>query len=225
MTHIDEETMILYHYGESDDGKRVEHHLSTCEACRGELDAIARDLEDVGSIPAPERDADYGTEVWRAIAPRLERDHRRRTWILAVAAVLLAGTFLAGRLSTRWDQGAPQTEVRERILLVALGEHLDRSEVLLLEIANENEPGLGRDAARDLLRESRLYRQTAYRVGDVATGDVLDELERLLLDVVHGTSPNDALRTRIEEQDVLFKIRFLQTSVKAREEELALQQF
>ena len=62
-------------------------------------------------------------------------------------------------------------------------------------------------------------------VGDVATSDVLDELERLLLDVAHGTTPNDALKSRIEEQDVLFKIRVLQTSVRARKEQLAPQRF
>jgi len=164
-------------------------------------------------------------EVWRRVAPRLARPRSRTTWLLAAAAVLLAGTFLAGRLSTRWGADVPQVEVRERILLVALGEHLDRSEVLLLELVNTETGGLGQEAARELLRESRLYRQTAYRVGDVATSDVLDELERLLLDVAHGTTANDALRSRIEEQDVLFKIRVLQTSVRAREEQLAPQKF
>ena len=158
---------------------------------------------------------------------------RERCWWLAAAAVLLAATFVAGRLSTRFDTRPPEAEVRERILLVALGEHLDRSEVLLLEVANAEQPEVanaedgddGRSAARELLRESRLYRQTAHQMGDVATGDVLDELERLLLDVAHGTTPTDTLRTRIEQQDVLFKIRLLQTSVKAREEELAPQKF
>ena len=225
MTHLEEETLILHHYGESDDPASVELHLRECEHCREELDAIDHDLQDVGSIPAPERGADYGAEVWRAVAPRLIRRRSRRTWLLAAAAMLLAGTFLAGRLSTRWGSDIPQPEVRERILLVALGEHLDRSEVLLLEVVNTENGELGPESARELLRESRLYRQTAYRVGDVATSDVLDELERLLLDVAHGTTPNDALKSRIEEQDVLFKIRVLQTSVKAREEKFAPQKF
>lgn len=225
MSHLEEETLILHHYRESDDPASVELHLRDCEQCREELDAIGHDLQDVGSIPAPERSADYGAEVWRAVAPRLVRRRSRRTWLLAAAAILLAGTFLTGRLSTRRGADVPQVEVRERILLVALGAHLDRSEVLLLEVVNTNNGEVGQEAARELLRESRLYRQTAYRVGDVATSDVLDELERLLLDVAHGTTPNDALKSRIEEQDVLFKIRVLQTSVRAREEQLVLQKF
>jgi len=225
MSHLEEETLILHHYGESDDPASVELHLRDCEPCREELDAIDHDLQDVGSIPAPERGADYGAEVWRTVAPRLVRRRSRRTWLLAAAAILLAGTFLAGRLSTRWGADVPQVEVRERILLVALGEHLDRSEVLLLEVVNTDNGEVGQEAARELLRESRLYRQTAYRMGDVATSAVLDELERLLLDVAHGTTPNDALKSRIEEQDVLFKIRVLQTSVRAREEHFAPQKF
>jgi hypothetical protein len=225
MNHLEEETLILHHYRESDDPASVELHLQDCELCREELLAIGRDLQDIGSIPAPERDGNYGLEVWRRVAPRLVRRRSRTTWFLAAAAILLAGTFLAGRLSTRWGADAPPVEVRERILLVALGEHLDRSEVLLLEVVNTQNGGLGQEAARELLRESRLYRQTAYRVGDVATSDVLDELERLLLDVAHGTTPDDALRSRIEEQDVLFKIRVLQTSLRAREQELAPQKF
>jgi hypothetical protein len=46
-----------------------------------------------------------------------------------------------------------------------------------------------------------------------------------LLDLAHGTTPNHALLSRIEEQDVLFKIRVLQTSVRAREDQLATQRF
>jgi len=225
MNHLDEETLILHYYGESDEPASVELHLRDCEPCRGELLAIGRDLQNVGSIPAPVRGADYGSQVWRRVAPRIARRRARTVWLLAAAAILLAGTFLAGRLSMRWGAEIPQVEVRERILLVGLGEHLDRSEVLLLELVNTENGGLEEEAARELLRESRLYRQTADRVGDVATSDVLDELERVLLDVAHGTTPSDALRSRIEEQDMLFKIHVLQTNVKAREKQLVSQKF
>ncbi len=225
MRHLEEQALILHHYGEGDDPALVERHLLDCKRCRDELDAIGRDLRDVGSIPAPERGADYGAEVWRAVAPRLAHRRSRRTWVLAAAAVVLTGTFLAGRLSTRLGSDIPQDEVRERILLVALGEHLDRSEVLLLEVVNTEKGELGQEAARELLRASRLYRQTAHQVGDIATGDVLEELERLLLDVAHGSTPSDTLKSRIRDRDVLFKIRVLQTNFKARGQLLAPQRF
>lgn len=225
MTHLNEETLILHHYRESDDPDFVESHLEDCERCREELEAIRRDLADVGSIPAPERGPDYGGEVWRAVAPRLEHRTSRSWWLLAAAAALLAATFLAGRLSTSSGDAIAQAEVRERVLLIALDEHLERSEVLLLELVNADNSEVGQETARELLLESRLYRQSARQAGDVATSDVLDQLERVLLDVAHGATPNDALLSRIEEQDVLFKIRVLQTSVRAREDQLALQKF
>jgi len=225
MNHLDEDTLIFYHYGESDDSVSTEVHLRECERCRAELEAVRRDLRDVGSIPAPERGPDYGAEVWRAVAPRLGRPKSRAAWLLVAAAVLLASTFLAGRMSTRVGSDLSQSEVRERILLVALGEHLERSEILLLEVVNADNGAIGLETATELLRESRLYRQTAHQVGDVATSDILDELERVLLDLAHGTTPNHALLSRIEEQDVLFKIRVLQTSVRAREDQLATQRF
>jgi len=40
--------------------------------------------------------------------------------------------------------------------------------------------------AEDLLQENRLYRQTALQEGDTGLASVLDELERVLLDVAHS---------------------------------------
>lgn len=224
MSHVEEDTLILYYYGESEDQESVERHLRACTRCRGELDALVRDLADIGSIAAPERGEDYGARVWDAIAPRLRRHPPRRGWLVAAAALLVAGTFLVGRWSIRGTE-SPGIDVRESILLVALDEHLSRSEVLLLEVVNADESDLGRRAARELVRESRLYRQTARRVGDVATAETLDELERLLLDVSHGATPAETLESRIEEQDLLFKIRVLQASIEAREQKLAPTKF
>lgn len=225
MTHLDEDTLILYYYGEGDDLPSVKRHLRDCERCREDLEAITHDLGHIRSMDAPQRGADYGARVWRTIAPRLRPQRARRARLVAAAAILLAATFLVGRWSTRWQADFSAPDVRERILLVALGEHLSRSEVWLLEAVNAEGGVLGRDAARELVRESRLYRQTAYRVGDVTTVETLDELERLFLDATHGTTSNEMLKSRIEERDLLFKIRVLQAGVTAREEELALTKF
>ena len=226
MKHLDEDELVLYHYGDGENAPAVEQHLATCAACWSELAELETILADVSALPVPHRGDEYGEEVWAAIAPKLSpRRHASRVFMLAVAALLLAGSFLVGRFSARWDAPPPSAEIRERILLVALGEHLDRSQMLLLEVVNGPESTFEPDAARELLHESRLYRQSAYRIGDVATTEVLDQLERLLLDVAHGTTRGDVLTARIVEQDVFFKIRVLQTNVRRREEELTSQQF
>ena len=228
MNHLTEDELILHYYGEGEGSAAVESHLAECAHCREDFGALEQLLGEVAAsdMPVPERDELYGSRVWQAIAPRLGKSGTNRAWLAVAAAVLLAMTFFVGRLSTRWDSAAPAPEVRERILLVALGEHLDRSQMLLLEVVNASEAGgLPRESARELVRESRLYRQTADQVGNVAMTDALEELERLLLDVAHGASSTPDLRARIDEQDVLFKIRVLQTSVQEREQDLQPRKF
>src|SRR5438067_7691663 len=67
-------------------------------------------------------------------------------------------------------------------------------------------------SAEDLVDASRLYRQTAAEAGDIATANVLDELERTLLDIAHGPSKlGEAelkqMQRRIEAQGLIFKVR------------------
>jgi hypothetical protein len=190
-------------------------------------------LEAVPPPSVPHRDEAYGREVWRRLAPKLTGQPRPRRRLLfapaslvRVAAILalLLGAFLIGRLTS---QRAPQPSpapVRERILLVAVGDHLERSEVVLLDFVNsESSAGASeraRERARNLLADNRLYRQTAASSGDPAVAGVLDELERVLIEMAHGpvsAESREALRRRIETEGVLFKIHVLDTRVRAGE--------
>ena len=75
--------------------------------------------------------------------------------------------------------------MRERVLLVAVGDHLERSRVLLVEWMNESE-GAAPRGAEELLRTNRLYRASAERDGDADVADVLLELERALLEIARA---------------------------------------
>ena len=73
------------------------------------------------------------------------------------------------------------------------------------------------------MSESRLYRQTAMHTGDTAVASVLDDLDRVLLDIAHGPSkisPGELekLRRRLEAEGILFKIRVLGSNVRNQEE-------
>ena len=73
--------------------------------------------------------------------------------------------------------------------------------------------------AGDLVTETRLYRQTATRTGDTRIASVLDELERVLVDITHAPSkisPQELgnLRQRLEADGILFKIRVLGSNVR-----------
>jgi hypothetical protein len=170
---------------------------------------------------------------------------------LAVAgafAALLVASFLAGQFYShtpgsqspkvvemaKTQPGGAKTQpggeqqVRERILLVAVGDYLERSHMMLIELVNANAKGpiditSAQERAEDLLTENRLYRQTADHTGDTAVSTVLDELDRVLLDIAHSPSklsPGDLeqFRQRLKAEGILFKIRVLGSNVRNQEE-------
>jgi hypothetical protein len=241
MNHLSEEQLILHYYGEEDDALPAERHLDECEACRALYGSLQRALNVVDSLPVPEPGAEYGEQVWKRIEHRLPaRRDVRWGWALpapwrwaaagAAFAALLVAAFLAGRFYPHARQSvqlAADTQAGERILLVAVGDYLERSQMVLIELANARSPGsldISSEQERtvDLISENRLYRQTAAHTGDAAVAGVLDELERVLLDIAHAPSrlspaELEKLRQRLEAEGILFKIRVLGSNVRHQE--------
>ena len=71
MNHLTEEQFVLYYYGEGDGSPAVRAHLDACEACRAEYASLQRVLNVVDSAPVPERDANYGAQVWNRLQHKL----------------------------------------------------------------------------------------------------------------------------------------------------------
>ena len=235
MNHLSEEQLVLFYYGESEEAAGVEEHLGGCEQCRADFRALQLVLNTVDSAPVPERGAEYGQAVWQRIADHVGSRKRRRSftwwmWAPATAALVLAA-FFAGRLSHRAEvppASASNQQVRERILLVAVGDHLERSQLVLAELSNApDQKGKldisdERQMAEDLLDDNRLYRQTARTTGDAAVASVLDDLERVLIEIAHSPSEVSAdqlaeLQQQIENHGLLFKIRVLGSHVRDEE--------
>lgn len=232
-THISEEELVLFYYGEAGDAAPIEEHLSGCEQCRAEYRAVQTVLNTVDATPVPERGPEYGELVWRRIEKRVRR--RRKivwfswwTWAPATAALLLLA-FFAGRLSRRPEAPVVASgHVRERVLLVAVGDHLERSQMVLAELSNAP-AGKGKidisyeqHMAEDLLDANRLYRQTANSTGQAAVANMLDDLERTLLEIANGPSQLDGrqldeLRQEIKDKGLLFKIRVIGSKVEQEE--------
>lgn len=233
MNHLSEEQLLDAYYGDSGPGLR--QHLSDCAECRSSFDRMKELLDSVREYPAPERGSGYGAEVWARVLPQLPLAKPRRKWFhgwaLAPAlATVLAIAFIAGMLTQRQRQlAAISTTARERVLLIAMSEHLDRSQIVLTELVNATPASMDlsdqRNRARDLLNENRLLRQTALRAGDSSDAALLDELERVLLDIAN--SPPDisaddleALQKRIESEGLLFKVRITSTDVRQKGQKL-----
>src|SRR5207247_432856 len=181
MRHMRGDELSAYREGVAERRAVIADHLSDCEKCRAEMERIEAVLAALDTLPVPDPGADYGRQVWKEIAPRLA-DKPGRWWqvwleprrLVAAGAVmaLIVAAFVAGRFTRRDGTGdniASKKQVRERILVLAVGEHLGHSERMLIELSNEapdnakqKEVDISAEQRRaeDLLQENRLYRQT-----------------------------------------------------------------
>lgn len=239
MNHLNENDIVLLYYGESTNHGEAALHLEQCAQCRAEYDRVKDLLETVGSVPVPNLSTEQVDALWTRLRPQLEPRSiaTRVTWIPArrwaiaagIAAALLAA-FMLGRFWPHTPQpvaSAPEGNVKERILLVAVGDHLERSQMMLVELVNAKgdstvDIASAQARAEDLVTGNRLYRQTAAREGNVAVADVLDELERVLLKIAHSPTEMSsqqfaALRGDIESEGIILKVRIV--GAKARESE------
>jgi hypothetical protein len=251
--HPSEEELILYHYAEVGGPPRVvlAEHLATCESCRARYRQLEAVLAAADVVEPPALGDEFEAEVWRRLVPRLEAAPPESLWqrfyagfrasrFLAPAgaalavAVLVMGAFLAGRFWPSRLRNRQEVQVRpvsaqsrDRILLVAVGDHLERSQMVLVELVNTNpqrtvDISAERERAEDLVAANRLYRLTAMRAGETGVANLLDELERTLIEIAHSpsklSSPEfEDLRRRVEAQGILFKVRVVNSQVHERE--------
>jgi hypothetical protein len=239
MTHCSDDDLLLEYYGEA---SRSASHRRGCQACSARYDELTALLDEVRLEP-PERGDHYGLEVWQAIRHRLPP--RQRSWrdlfdprwgFAAAAVACLTIGFAAGRLWEPIEERAPQTTVarqaadatdedgRRRAVLLTVTDHFDRSDRVLAEIMNAHGPqdlSVEQQWARDLVAASRLYRQNVIAINEPALAAVLEEVERVLLDIVHQPSNAtaadlDELRHRIDSAALLFKVRVMTSELQYR---------
>ena len=245
-THLTEDDLVLHFYGEMDaaTATAATSHLAACEECRRSFTRLQRVLAAVDAMPTPALHEGFERVVWARLEPALPaRGGWVTRWMLGpanlvwAAAVLLlvAGAFFAGRLTNPpGDGGAPAmasaTDFGERILLSDIGEHLDRSQAMLIELVSEEQPdgrdavdiSLERERAEELVAANRLYRQTVSGTGNSSVTALLDELERLLVEL--AASPDqlsaddmERVQQRVAARDLLFKVRVVSTALRARQ--------
>jgi hypothetical protein len=204
----------------------------------------------IAAPDVPERGEQYGLEVWQRIRHHLPEQQRpwwsiwfsgERLVLAGAAAVLVLVAFIAGRWSPREtprgsNDAPPATatvaadrsataSVRQRVLLTSVADHLDRSERVLTDIMNAPERSDISTAQRwaaDLVDASRLYRQDAIDAGEQSVANVLDDLERNLVEIVHSPSRISAadleqIRRRMDAAALLFKVRVMSDELRRRD--------
>jgi hypothetical protein len=232
MKHLSEEDLVLLYYDEpgvAEGSKTALVHLAECADCRSAAEALALTLDACNEWSPPAADPELERSVWARLAPQLERRpavFRRRFWLMgaAVAALVVAAFFL-GRSSSRPAPAITaglSEPARERILSIALTDHLDRAQLLLTEVANMNDAdsaefAANRARAKDLVNEGRLLEQV------MVSGDdpLLDEVGRFVLEVANAPDSVNAgeiqdLKQRIDAESLLFKVRIIETNLRTK---------
>lgn len=171
---------------------------------------------------------------WLA-GPAVSRWAARAAQVVVLLALGFAlAWFAAGR---GWLPGIGGGETRDRSRpghgirsgaargSLATSGYGDRLETLLVGLSggDSRDPTVTpavREAGRELLEDSRWYRQAAARSGDASLEDLLARVETLLVALV--TVPEgqeqrlvEGVRTMIEEDDLLWRLRAVRQSVPA----------
>lgn len=195
------------------------------------VSGFSRTTDVVAGFPGPPKprggEGGSRTKLWSFEFPR---------WGLAASAAALAVvSFLLGRA---WSPapGTPTgslaltdpTSVSERLLRTEVEEHFERSQRVLMELVNvdDSSPVMlasDRRRATDLVAAGRLYRRSVEEIGDADTRDLLDEIERVLVEIANGPDVRSSkdltdVRTRISDQDLIFRLQVMTAAMRAREQ-------
>jgi hypothetical protein len=238
MNHLSEEELIAHAYAE-DDSHAVQQHLLACAECAKAYGALGSDLADMKFAEAPPRDAAYGQRVWQSLAGSLPAYESRKSWFrgglwpalsYAAAGIALVCAFVGGRL---WEHRHAQTiaqnhvqqhepsvpQLPQRVVVVVLSDHLDRSERLLVELKHAEGGGVAsplRDEARSLLAANQICRKNAKQDDDRALSTALDRLDHLLVELANepeGLNSQSVakLQDEMNVDGLLFEVRVLRS--------------
>jgi hypothetical protein len=245
MKHLSEEELIEHYYSTGEGAAAAGQHLEACAECAQAYAALQSDLAEMEFAEPPARDATYGKQVWESLSRSLPAyEARKRSWLrgglwmglsyAAVCVLLVACAFFGGRVwerkQTQISAGInpPQTQQpaahpQERVVVVVLSDHLDRSERLLVELkhADANSAEMIsplRDEARGLLAANHICQQNAKKDDDPALATALDRLDHVLAELANQPGGlNGATIARLQDEmnsdSLLFEVRVLRSRI------------
>ena len=251
MKHLTKEEIVEHFF--SDGGSRAsriaKRHLDGCTECAAEFARVTEDLNAMRGMDFTKLPADYGESVWSRVSAELPEKTianpqvRRLTWRLgwgwglgyaAASAVLVMGAFEIGRV---WEQRqraqhpvanlTMRAPVERQVVVVVLGDHLDRSERLLVELKHADGEDAEvvtplREEARSLLAANREFQEDADKGDDASLKEALDHLDHFLNDVANEPGGLNAasiarLQKEMKADGLLFKVRVLRSRSPHRE--------
>lgn len=235
MSHLTDEQLVEHYFHEDVNRAATTAHLYICSRCEQAYEEISNSLGVRGPEP-PACPPGFGESVWKSIqGPLRPYSIRQRSSFFSMPRLAFAGACLVALVvafvgGIAWEKrqttspvAANPSQAKERVALLILADHLDRSERLLVELNHAGtESGMSQAAlqaeARQLLADNRVYRQAFSGESDPILAGALDHLERVLLEAANSSDDlsNDNF-TNIEQEmntdSLLFQIRVLRARV------------
>lgn len=243
-SHLTDDQLVLLYYREPLEEAGLDGHLAGCALCLGRFQALTRVLHVVAQEDIPEPAGDFEARMTAQVLAAAKKPERGRVLpfsimssrparFLAAGAALAACLILAFSVGRRLGRVEEQTltasQTQERVLLTALGEHLGRSRVTLVELKNREVSVADlkalQAAADNLVTASRLFRAAAERAGEGPIASVMEETERLLVrfaaaPVAEAKDELEGLRKRVDSRDLLFRLQVMEAQVEEREKNI-----
>ncbi|HEV7490073.1 MAG TPA: hypothetical protein VGO25_04660 [Rhodanobacteraceae bacterium] len=219
MNTISDDDLILYHYRDGLDAKRIaeiDRALTGTSELRERYSTIERALERADALPTPVPDADFNARLWHSLEPRLgvrgapkreswrDRLNALNAWMTAprfafagacALALALGIGFYAGRTSAPPLLAVSEADAAAaRVLDAYVAAHLRATEGVLMTASNSDSATLldsNRELAASLVESNRLYAIAAARAGNTQLADFLRQLEPVLIALANPspTSP------------------------------------
>jgi hypothetical protein len=240
--HLSDDQLVLLYYREPLDEAGLDGHLGACAACLGRFQTLSRVLQVVAQDEVPEPSGDFESRMMALVTDRVRNEERGKVLrfpsrltryvaaVAAIAACLVVAFTVGRRIGRVEEQTFTAAQSQERVLLTALGEHLGRSRVTLVQIKNgevsEADLKALQAAADNLVNASRLFRAAAERAGEGQIAGVMEETERLLVGFASAPAGDaktelDGLRKRVDSKDLLFRLQVMEGQVEKREKDIA----
>ncbi|HWG38260.1 MAG TPA: hypothetical protein VN690_11135 [Terriglobales bacterium] len=233
MKHLRESDFVALAAGFGD--QRQRGHLEACTACRdhaAEMASVVRMAAGM-ELPQPRRGLADRVVANLHAAPRRSRALPWRAWAVAAAAGIVLAAIVVQRHATIPQVAAPapvanradgigtrESAPDNRITLLAVADHLDRSQALLTALSHSDSPSPRLQAwAADLLASNRLIEQSARADGDTASAQLLAEMEPTLLQLAHFSDDAPppqwhALKQRVASSGILFKVQVVDETLQ-----------
>ena len=229
MRKITDDDLTLLFYGEHED-PALAAMVAESELLSARYDKLCSELKLVDAYQPPQRDDEYGAEVWQRISPQLEGgSDTTKGWLKnwfsslsqprfslagALSMVLVAAlAFTLGRNGGQEVIETPAGSINgtnvalvgidsERLLTHSVSTHLEQVNLVLTQFVNTSESSANEsEYATDMLVANRLYRQAADSRGDHKLAAFLADLEPLLIELAYeAQSGSAATRERMQKE-------------------------